>query len=99
MKYKDTVGFIGFAMTGISLLGTSFLLYKIGNGWIAKRFILSGFTIILWCTLYIGCKEGQMNFITKSDRPVLFCCIKYTNLVIDILMTIGVCYYWVKDNL
>lgn len=65
------------------------------NG-LQKKFVLSGFVIILWCTLYIGCKEGQMNFVAKKDRPLLFRCIIYTNLIIDILITIGVCCYWVE---
>ena len=95
MKNNDTITFIGYTIAGILLFGITFLLYKTGNEWIAKRLCLSGFTIFSWYNWYMGCKEGRIRPFTKKDRPFGFLCIKYTNLIINILITIGVCYYWI----
>ncbi len=95
MKNSDAITFISYTVAGILLFGISFLLYKNGNEWVAKRLFLSGYTIFLWYNWYMGCKEGRISPFTKKDRPFGFFCIKYTSLIIDILITIAVCYYWI----
>ena len=95
MKNEEIIKLVGLALAGILLFGITFLLYKTGNDWIAKRLFLSGFTIFLWYNWYMGCKEGRISPFTKKDRPFGFLCIKHTNLIINILITIGICYYWI----
>jgi len=101
MKNKDKIiSFVGFAVAVIWIFGIAFLLYKNGNEWLAKRFSLSGFVIYSWFHFYTCCKLGQMNpYFTKWDSPLGYLIVKYIFFIINILLTIGVCCYWVFDNL
>lgn len=101
MKGKNTIIiFVGFAVAAIWIFGITFLLNEIGNEWLAKRSALSGFAIFSWFHFYMSCKEGQMTpYFRKWERPIGFLFVKYIFLIINILITIGVCCYWVSDNL
>lgn len=72
MKNNDTITFIGYTIAGILLFGITFLLYKTGNEWIAKRLFYQAFPFFFGIIGTWGVRRVELLLLPKRTDHLAF---------------------------
>lgn len=72
MKNEEIIKLVGLALAGILLFGITFLLYKTGNEWIAKRLFYQAFPFFFGIIGTWGVRRVELLLLPKRTDHLAF---------------------------